>query len=202
MLAKSLATLDVLSGGRVDLGVGVGWQRAEYEAAGLDFSERGRLLDHTLDVCRTLWTEDRASHRSEELEFDGIHQRPRPHQRGGVPIWVSGTVQPRSMARLARFGSGWIPWGDAVADVVDGIASMRAAVEELGRDPSSLAVVGTLPVVRAGDGVDLDATIAGATALVAAGVTDVRAPLPVPAGLDRASEYLSDVVGRFEQAIP
>ena len=55
VLAKTLATLDVLSGGRVDLGVGVGWQREEYDAAGLDFDERGRLLDDTLETCRSLW---------------------------------------------------------------------------------------------------------------------------------------------------
>ena len=61
VLAKQLATLDVLSQGRVDLGVGVGWQRGEYEAVGLSFAERGRLLDHTLEVCQTLWTQQRAS---------------------------------------------------------------------------------------------------------------------------------------------
>ena len=59
VLAKSTATLDVLSGGRLDLGVGVGWQREEYEAAGLDFDRRGRLLDHTLEVLQTLWREQR-----------------------------------------------------------------------------------------------------------------------------------------------
>src|SRR4051812_1490508 len=61
VLAKELATLDVLSGGRVDLGVGVGWQKEEYDAAGLDYDARGRLLDHTIEVCQTLWREQRAS---------------------------------------------------------------------------------------------------------------------------------------------
>ncbi len=60
VLAKQLATMDVLSGGRVDLGVGVGWQREEYEAVGLSFEDRGRLLDHTLEVCQMLWTQQRA----------------------------------------------------------------------------------------------------------------------------------------------
>src|SRR4051812_16218798 len=74
VLAKELATLDVLSGGRVDLGVGVGWQREEYEAAGLEFEGRGRLLDHTIEVCQTLWREQRASFEDEFLRFDAIHQ--------------------------------------------------------------------------------------------------------------------------------
>src|ERR1700712_3035890 len=87
VLAKQLATMDVLSGGRVDLGVGVGWQREEYEAVGLAFEDRGRLLDHTLEVCQTLWTEQRATYSAPELSFDGIHQMPKPVQAGGVPVW-------------------------------------------------------------------------------------------------------------------
>ena len=82
VLAKSLATLDVLSGGRVDLGVGVGWQREEYEAAGLDFGQRGRLLDHTLEVCTSLWQEQRVTYDSDELKFDGIHMMPKPVAAG------------------------------------------------------------------------------------------------------------------------
>src|SRR5438874_1096274 len=87
VLAKQLATLDVLSRGRVDLGVGIGWQREEYEAAGLDFRGRGRMLDHSLEVCQTLWREQRASFVSPELRFDAIHSMPKPVQEGGVPIW-------------------------------------------------------------------------------------------------------------------
>ena len=111
VLAKQLATLDVLSGGRVDLGVGVGWQREEYEAVGLAFEDRGRLLDHTLEVCQLLWTQQRADYSSPELSFDGIHQMPKPVQRGGIPVWISGTVNKRVARRLSKFGTRWIPWG-------------------------------------------------------------------------------------------
>jgi alkanesulfonate monooxygenase SsuD/methylene tetrahydromethanopterin reductase-like flavin-dependent oxidoreductase (luciferase family) len=90
VLAKQVSTLDVLSNGRIDLGVGVGWQREEYEAAGLPFERQGRLLDHTLDVCEALWTQRRSSYHSPELSFDSIHQMPKPPQLGGVPVWVSG----------------------------------------------------------------------------------------------------------------
>ena len=78
VLAKQLATLDVISRGRVDLGVGIGWQREEYDAAGLDFRARGRLLDHTLEVCQTLWREQHASYQSPELGFEAIHSMPKP----------------------------------------------------------------------------------------------------------------------------
>ena len=200
VLAKQMATLDVLSEGRVDMGVGVGWQREEYEACGLDFDARGRLLDHTIEVCQTLWTDIEADYASDELAFSGIHAMPKPAQRAGVPVWVSGTVNVRSMRRLAMYGSGWIPWGPAVGDIVTGIADMRQQVVAYDRDPDEIQVVGTLPVARTDDGVDLDATMAAVPALVEAGVTDFRTYLPVPDGLEPATDYLSDVVARFNAA--
>jgi len=176
VLAKELATLDVLSGGRVDLGVGVGWQREEYEAAGLDFDRRGALLDHTLAVCRTMWTEPVAAFDDEFLRFEHIHQMPKPLQRGGVPIWVGGAFNARMVRRLAAFGSGWIPWGPAAADLVTHIPLVKQALADAGRvDADALQVVGTLPVVRDGGQIDLDRTVEATAGLVDAGVTDFRA---------------------------
>ena len=198
VLAKQLATLDVLSQGRVDLGVGVGWQREEYEAVGLSFAERGRLLDHTLEVCQTLWTQQRASYESPELTFDGIHQMPKPVQPGGVPVWISGTVNKAVARRIARFGSGWIPWGPANADISGAIAAMKDKVHEFGGDPTGLQVQGIARVVKRSDGsIDLAATAGGVPALVAAGVTDVRFPASFSADRDRAVESLSSLVQAF-----
>src|SRR5690606_7808726 len=126
--------LDVLSGGRLDLGVGVGWQREEYEACGLDYHSRGDLLDHTLAVCQTLWTERVADFDDDRLHFERIHAMPKPVQPGGVPIWVSGRINRRTISRLARFGTGWIPWGDHIADPRAGIDAMREALTFAGRD--------------------------------------------------------------------
>ena len=172
VLAKELATLDVLSGGRVDLGVGVGWQREEYEAAGLPFDGRGRLLDHTLEVCQTLWRNDRASFEDEYVRFDGIHQMPKPIQPGGVPIWVSGRLNDNVLRRLATYGSAWIPWGEDGADLATNVPRVKAAMVEAGRDDAdALQVVGYLPMA---DG-KLD--VAATEPLVAAGVTDFRVSL-------------------------
>jgi probable F420-dependent oxidoreductase len=198
VLAKQLATLDVLSEGRVDLGVGVGWQREEYDAAGLSFDNRGRLLDHTLEVCQTLWTQQRASYQSAELTFDGIHQMPKPVQPGGVPLWISGTVNKAVARRIARFGSGWIPWGPAYADMPGAIAAMKDKVREFGGDPTDLQVQGIARVVKTSDGsIDLAATAAGVPALVAAGVTDVRFPASFSADRDHALDTLSSLVEAF-----
>ena len=201
VLAGQASTIDVLSGGRLDLGVGVGWQAEEYQAAGLDYSNRGRLLDHTLEVCRTLWSEPVADHDSPELHFERIHQMPKPVAPGGVPLWISGTVNARSMRRLARFGSGWIPWGNDAADPVAGIARMRVAIAEHGRDPGDLGVVGALRVPRGDDGApDLEAAMADVGPLVEAGVTDVRLGLALPDDPAMATELLGRAVASFRAA--
>jgi probable F420-dependent oxidoreductase len=201
VLAKSAATLDVLSGGRLDLGVGIGWQREEYEAAGLDFGARGRQLDLTLEVCQTLWREPRAGVGLPGLSFDAIHMMPKPRQPGGVPIWVSGRVNERVARRLARFGSGWIPWGEDAANLAESIPRMRAALEEAGRDPSGVQVAGMLPVVRRDDRtVDVPRTMEGVPRLVETGATDFRAHLAVPAEYEAAVEYLEGLTSAFRSA--
>jgi probable F420-dependent oxidoreductase len=200
VLAKTTSTIDVLSGGRLDLGVGIGWQREEYEAAGLDYGDRGRLLDHSLAVLQTLWREERASFDDPDLAFEGIHMMPKPMQSGGVPIWVSGRLNGRVARRLARFASGWIPWGEDAADPVESIPRMREAVAAAGGDAMGFQVAGNLAVVRDGDAINLAATMAGVPALVAAGVTDFRVHLPLPADYDGAAAVLSELVGAFDAA--
>ncbi len=201
VLAKSTATLDVLSGGRLDLGVGVGWQREEYDAAGLDFDRRGRLLDHTLEVLQTLWREQRAAYDSPELHFEATHMMPKPLQPGGVPVWVSGTINPRVVRRLATFGSGWIPWGDAAADPVAGIAEMRERLSAAGRDPEGLQVTGTLRMVKRDDGsLDLDRTMEAVPELAAAGLTDLRIQFRLVDSSAAAIDDLSDIVAAFRSA--
>lgn len=203
VLAKSVASLDAVSGGRIDLSVGIGWQREEYAAAGLDFNRRGRLLDHTLEVCQTLWRHSRASYSSPELSFEGIHMRPKPIQDGGVPLWISGTVNPGSMRRLARYGSGWNPWGDEQDDVAAAIPRMREAVAALGRDPSDIEIIGHLPLVRDGDGQpEPDASMANLGRLVEAGVTNVDVFLPAPTEYEAAVDYLALWAEAFHKALP
>jgi probable F420-dependent oxidoreductase len=200
VLAKTAATIDVLSGGRLDLGVGVGWQREEYEAAGLDFEQRGRLLDHTLAVCQTLWRESPARFQSEDLTFERIHQFPHPVQPGGVPIWVSGTVNKRVLERIVRFGSGWIPWGPAEAEPKAWIPRVHEALTAAGRDVTGFQIAGRLPVVFDDDrDIDVEHTMAGVPELSAAGVTDFRTILRLPREKEAATERLRAIVDAFRE---
>jgi probable F420-dependent oxidoreductase len=202
ILAKSAATLDVLSGGRLDLGVGVGWQKEEYDAAGLRFEGRGRLLDHTLEVCQTLWRERRAAYRSPELQFEAIHQMPKPLQPGGVPIWIAGTLRGSTISRLARFGAGWIPWGEDAANLPESLPRLKDALANLGRDASDLQVVGHLPLVKDAKGsLDISRTMAGLPELVESGVTDFRALFVTPSDAGAAEEHLRHIVSAFRAAV-
>jgi len=176
VLAKSVATLDVLSQGRVELGVGVGWQREEYDAAGFDFDTRAQRLDDTLAACRVLWRDAPASFHSEHVNFDKIWCEPRPIQPGGVPVWFSGTLIKRNVERIVRWGDGWIPIMTATrADLADGAKRLADALAQAGRDPRALKVRGSLELKMGANGrPDLAATLAGVHELAAAGATDVQ----------------------------
>jgi alkanesulfonate monooxygenase SsuD/methylene tetrahydromethanopterin reductase-like flavin-dependent oxidoreductase (luciferase family) len=104
--------------------------------------------------------------------------------------------------RIARFGSGWIPWGPSAKEVATAIEQMREGVAATGRDPSGIQVVGNLPAVRGSDGkVDIDRSFDAVPTLVAAGVTDIRAGLSAPDDANAAHDYFADVVGKFRAVV-
>jgi probable F420-dependent oxidoreductase len=200
VLAKSLATLDVLSNGRLDIGIGVGWQKEEYDAAGLDFATRGRTLDETIGILQTLWRSQAASYEVGGRTVSGIHQMPKPRQAGGVPIWVSGTLNNKVAERLARYGSGWIPWGDAAVDLTASIPVLWQMVEAAGGDPSGLRVVGNIAVHKRDDGnPDVAASIEALQPQLAAGVTDVMLRVPLPSAA-AAGEIFAEWSSAFRSA--
>lgn len=206
VFAKAAATLDVLSDGRLDLGVGVGWQKEEYDAAGVSFAERGRLLDATLECCRRMWAPGPVEIRNGRTDPFRVWCEPRPRQPRGIPIWVSGRPIRTVVDRIVRYGDGWIPWAAQADDVQRGIEIVRAALETRGRAPSEFGVRAALPVVRGHRGrVDLAATIDACVPLATAGVTDFALgsafleQLPNDACAFR--DELATLVGRFRAAV-
>ncbi len=137
ILAKELATLDRLSGGRVELGIGVGWVREEAEAVGTNFHNRGRRADEYVEAMRALWREPVATFKGEFVSFEGVVSRPKPVQSGGVPIVVGG----HSLAaarRAGRLGNGFFPLGVSAAKLAELRGVMTAEAQRCGRDPAAI----------------------------------------------------------------
>jgi probable F420-dependent oxidoreductase len=144
-LAKQCATVDRLSGGRLRLGVGIGWLREEFDAVGVPWERRGRRTDEAIQAMRALWTQDEASYAGETVSFERIRCRPAPVAPGGVPIIVGGHSD-ASARRAGRLGDGFLPIvasGDSfAAETAHRLDVMRAAAEEAGRDPDAIEISG------------------------------------------------------------
>src|SRR4051812_40286622 len=199
LLAKQAATLDVMSRGRLDLGVGTGWQREEYDAQGLDFSRRGQLLDDTLAACRVLWRDTPAALDTPTLQFHDIYCAPKPLQPGGVPLWIGGALHKRNLHRMVEWGGAWIPiMGAPVEDIAAGAARIADAWRAAGRDPAALQVQAPLRIAAGADGKpDLARSMASVPELVAAGATDIHVTLRAfNRDVDEAPAVIAEIVRR------
>jgi probable F420-dependent oxidoreductase len=136
ILAKRLATIDQLSGGRMRLGTGVGWSEDEYRAVGVDFRSRGRRCDEAIDAMRALWTNELASHNGAFFSFPPVHSFPQPVDHT-VPIWVGGDSE-AAARRAGRRGDGYFPFGKDPARLRELVEVARHAAEDAGRDPDAL----------------------------------------------------------------
>ena len=175
LLAKQLATLDVMSRGRVSIGLGVGWQKEEYEASGVPWEGRYTRLVEQLRVCRLLWREAPATFHGETVNFEKIYAYPRPVQPGGVPIWLGLAPNDKNIERMAELGDGWIPMEQDPLRLAPVIARLRAALAARGRDPQAFTVRVVPRFVFRPDGTpDLEGTLAGVPALVRAGADMVE----------------------------
>jgi len=138
-LGKSIATLDHLSRGRVDLGVGVATTRDEFENLGVDFRSRGRRTNEVLGALQALWTQDVPSFQGEFYRYEGLKFSPKPLQKPYPPILVGGTSE-AALRRTARFGDGWHTQRLTPAQVRETLPRIRALLKEAGRDPERLRV--------------------------------------------------------------
>ncbi len=132
--ARAAATLDVLSGGRFDFGIGASWLEGEWDAVGLDFATRGARVDEAIGVCRRLWSEPVVEHHGRFFDFGPVMFEPKPTQQPGPPIHVGGDGA-AAFRRVATVGDGWVPMNhtlDRMAGSLARIAELRA---DAGRDP-------------------------------------------------------------------
>jgi probable F420-dependent oxidoreductase len=165
LAAKQLATIDVLSDGRVTLGIGAGWMKEEFEAIDAPpFEQRGKVTDEYIAAFRELWTKEHPKFSGEFVTFDNVTFAPKPAQKAGIPIWVGGESGP-ALRRTARLGDAWYPIGSNPAFPLDSLVRFSVAVERLhklaieaGRDPKSIGLAFRFPRYgsalpdKAGDG--------------------------------------------------
>lgn len=209
LVAKAGATLDVLSGGRFTLAVGVGYLRGEFAALGVDFDDRGAVFEEALEVIRAVWTGDDVTVEGRHVTARGITAHPRPVSDPHPPIWIGGNTA-AARRRAARFGAGWCPFPapavlaqtartapmETLADLGAAVDDLRRRCEALGRDPGGLDVTfaHALGGTPGTDGFDAAAYLAGIEELAALGVTWLQVPVPGD-GLAHALEAI-DQFGR------
>ncbi|WP_157734540.1 MULTISPECIES: TIGR03619 family F420-dependent LLM class oxidoreductase [Frankia] len=186
VLAKEVATLDVISHGRVELGVGTGWQSEEYAGVGLAWDERRRRFDEVIETCRLAWGEQPFSLPLDAGRLDaaggdavgrgtgrldGLTARPVPVQRR-IPLYYGVAATAANVRRIARLGDGWTPVGVTAEQVRAGVTALRSAYADAGRDPATLVVrVPLPPVPDAAGGIDAARTVAAAEPYLEAGAT-------------------------------
>jgi probable F420-dependent oxidoreductase len=140
LLAKQLATLDLLSEGRLVVQPTVSWHEQEYEALGVPFSQRGAILDEQLEAMAVAWRDTPASYAGQHFRFSDVYLEPKPFRPEGPRMWFGGqSLHPPLLRRLVRYGHGFHPFGSPTPDELD---RLRAALSEAGRDPVELEMVG------------------------------------------------------------
>ena len=136
-LAKQLATIDLLSHGRMMLGIGSGWMKEEFAAVGVDFHRRGAITDESIQALRALWRDNPASFHGEHFHFHDVKSLPKPVQPGGIPIHVGGH-SPAAARRAGRFGDGFFPTIVEPAKLKAIFATVREEAKKAGRNPDAI----------------------------------------------------------------
>lgn len=158
LVAKQAAEIDVLSRGRLRLGIGVGWNAVEYEALGERFSNRGARVDEQIEVLRRLWTEPVVTYEGRWHRITEAGINPLPVQRP-IPLWIGGTAD-AAIQRAGRLGDGWFPQRPPNEAMRDALSRLRTYAREAGRDPDEIGVEArlSLSVVPESDWVDFART--------------------------------------------
>ncbi len=197
LLAKTIATLDVLTKGRVQLALGVGWQQAEYDVQGLPWAERYRRLDENVTACRAIWGEQPVDFESANLKLTDAYCLPRPHQ-DRIPLLMGLKMTEKNASRMARLGDGWCPMGLDPQGIRDGVDRLTDALGEVGRDIADQHIkIGLGSVMGATGKADVAKTLEAAPAFLDAGATIITITGPAePESMRDIFEYIEEA-GRW-----
>jgi probable F420-dependent oxidoreductase len=201
LVAKQAAEVDVLTGGRLILGVGIGWNQVEYEALGMTFTNRGKRIEEQIALLRALWTQEVVDFKGRWHRIDRAGINPLPVQRP-IPIWMGGgwdrqkrAITEPSLRRIARIADGWFTHIPPNAEGRAGMDVFRRLVREEGRDPAGVPVEGRLPAAKSGP----EDWKRGIDAFQQMGVTSVELTT-MGAGYRSIDEHL-DALSRFRELV-
>jgi probable F420-dependent oxidoreductase len=193
LVAKQAAEVDVLSSGRLRLGVGIGWNAVEYEALGEDFHTRGARIEEQLEVMRLLWTAEVISYEGKYHRIDEAGINPLPVQRP-IPVWM-GARADVGLRRTARVADGWLPQGQPDDSMREALKRLRGYAEEAGRDPESVGIEARLDVGR----VPQEEWIAQTEAWRTLGATHISVNT-MNAGLRSPQEHV-ETIARYKEVL-
>jgi probable F420-dependent oxidoreductase len=185
-VAKQAATLDRLSHGRFDLGVGVGWSAEEFAALGVPFARRGQRTEEYVAAMGRIWRDDPATFHGQFVNFDGIRVNPRPHRAGQIPVIFGGT-SPSALERAAAMGDGWYGFNLQFGEVFGRVSELAEQRLRAGRPEAGMVVAVSL---RDGDPGQLPA-------LAAAGVTELVIVAAPPEDAAAAADWVRDLADRW-----
>ena len=174
LLAKTAATIDMISKGRLELGVGMGWQAEEYHVAGVPFENRSEIFWETLEICKLLWAESPASHDGNVYQFEDIWCQPQPMQGADLPLLFGLKMTTKNAEKIAQIGHGWIPIKTDAEFISTGKDLLDQAFKEHNRNEAP-RIRGQLPTQIDSSGVpNLDLTLKELENSIAAGLTEVE----------------------------
>jgi probable F420-dependent oxidoreductase len=186
LTAKQAATLDVLSGGRLTLGVGIGWSADEFAALGIPFAHRGRRTVENVSAMRTLWAHDVASFHGEFTRFEAVRVNPKPVRGRRIPVVVGGNSD-AALRRVAAFGDGWYGFNLTAAAAAERVSALAEQCRQRGRSLGELSVAVALT----------DGSPAVLAELARAGVTELVAVGAPPANPDAAGAWVTELAARW-----
>jgi len=193
LVAKQAAEVDVLTGGRLRLGVGVGWNPVDYEALGMNFHTRGRMVEEQIEVMRLLWSQEIVNYKGKFHTIIEAGLNPLPVRRS-IPIWMGGRADVL-LRRTARLGDGWLPQGRPDAQMRETVERLRSYIGEAGRDPSAVGIEARM---NASDG-DLDEWIRQTEGWRDLGATHISINT-MGAGFKSPDEHI-EAIRRYKEAV-
>ena len=193
LVAKQAAEVDVLTGGKIRLGVGVGWNPVEYEALGMDFHTRGRVVEEQIEVMRLLWSQEVVSYKGRYHTITEAGLNPLPVRRS-IPIWMGGRAD-ALLRRTARLGDGWLPQGSPNDQMRENIERLRSYTSEAGRDPATLGIEARLDAHHG----NLDEWVRQTEAWEKLGATHISINT-MGVGLKTPGEHI-EAIRRYKEAI-